>query len=301
MSDELNFDGLQFVDSGWHDSPEYRGEAKLSFGYFNLGQVMGAEPFTERPRKIDLTKYLAKCYGPDWELQQSSCGSCVAHGYSLAVDILEAIDHVDNQAELPPRTAPEPIYWSSRGDIGGNRLGGQGSVGAWAAEAVKRIGVVPHGVYPSGDFTKYDASRCCSGKSRQLLAADLKDVAKKHTVKTYAKVTTWDELIDALGSGYPCPIASNQGFAKNRDANGISEASGHWGHCMCVIGYDLDIDCALIANSWGKYFSGSSLHQACFFARRPVVERLLRADDTFSLSEIEGWPKKSLSFAKLNW
>ena len=300
MSDEINFDGLQF-GQGWHDSAEYRSEAKLSFGYLNLEQVMGAEPSTERPRKINLAKYLEKCHGPDWELQQLSCGSCVSFGYALAIDILEAIDHVDNQAELPPRTAPEPIYFASRVDIGGNRLWGAGSVGSWAAEAVKQIGVVPHGVYPSGDYTKYDAARCCSGKSRQALSADLKDAAKKHTVKTYAQVTTWDGLINAISAGYPCPIASNQGFSRQRDANGISEASGHWGHCMAVIGYDLDIDCALIANSWGKFFSGGSLHQACFYARRPVVERMLKADDTFSLSDLAGWPHKGLSFARLNW
>jgi hypothetical protein len=296
----LDFSNLDFVDAGWHDSPEYRFEAERDFSYLNFNQVFGAS-FEEKPRKLNLTAYLEKCHGKDWELHQGSCGSCVAHGYAIAVDILEAIDHVENGAELPARTAPEPIYWSSRVDIGGNRLGGAGSVGAWAAEAVKRFGVVPHGQYGSDDLTRYDAARCCSRKSHQPLADDLKQVARKHTVKDYAKIRSWDDMIDALAAGYPVPVCSNQGFSQNRDSNSISEARGSWGHCMCIAGYDLDLDCALIVNSWGKFFHGGNLNQGSFFARRSVVERMLRQDDTFSVSNLEGWPRKKLSFAALNF
>lgn len=298
----MSFDlsNLDFVEAGWHDSQEYRSEAELDFGYLNYEQVVASSAASDA-RNIDLTKYLEKCHGKDWELSQATCGSCVSFGYAIAVDILEAIDHVENGAELPPRTAPEPIYFSSRVDIGGNRLSGQGSVGAWAAEAVKRIGVVPAGKYEGIDLTTYDASRCCSRLSHQPLSDVLKNVAKKHTVKTYAKITTWDGLVTAITSGYPVPVCSNQGFSQQRDSNSISEARGSWGHCMCICGLNKDLDCALIVNSWGKFFHNGSLNQGAFYARRPVVERMLRQDDTFAISDIEGWPRKKLDFSGLNF
>lgn len=299
-SEDFDFDILNFP-TGWVDDPAIRFAAKKEFGYSSYMTVISATAdASERPRKVDLTKYLERCHGKDWELNQGTCGSCVSFSNALAVDILEAIDCLENGAELPPRTCTEAIYWGSRVDIGGGRLMGAGSVNAWAAEAVKRIGILPRGKYESGDFTVYDAGRCCGPRSRQLLTKDLKSEAARHVVQDYAQIQSWDELIDSIAAGYPCPIASNQGFSQQRDSHSIAEARGHWGHSMCVVGYDLDLDCVMIANSWGKFFHGGDLHQACFYARRPVVERMIGADDTFALSNIKGWPRKKLNLGMLN-
>src|SRR5437763_1529398 len=56
--------------------------------------------------------------------------------------------------------AQEVIYGGSRVEVGGGRLRGDGSVGAWAAKFVHDYGVVPRGVHGRYDLSRYDERRC---------------------------------------------------------------------------------------------------------------------------------------------
>jgi hypothetical protein len=300
MSDDLDFDALNF-SQGWHNDPQAVQAIVAADNLQPVSEYIGATG--DRPIKTDLSVYLKKVHGDDWYIQQGSCGSCCAFGAALACDVLAAIQIVDHGMEKPVgRVDPMTIYWGSRVEIGGNSLWGQGSTGVWCAKYLKNYGILPQAKYTDIDLSKYDASVCCGGHARSGVPDSLETIARQHPVKSYAQVRTFEELARAIESGYPCTIASNQGFTKQRDSNGFARPQGSWSHQMCCVGIRHDIPGALIANSWGRYFSPPcDISDACFWADERTVSRMLSQGDSWALSDLSGWPKKSLNFARLNF
>ena len=297
----LDFDGLNF-GQGWVNNPSWVQEIMEADEVQPLSACIGAG--SDRSDSTDLTLYLKKVYGDKWYISQGSCGSCVAFGAALAVDILTAIQIVDHGMDKPVgRTDPMTIYWGSRKEIGGGRLWGQGSVGAWACKWLKDFGVIPQAKYPAIDLTTYDASVCCGSQDRSGVPDTLEPIARQHPVKTYAQVKTFEEAARAIENGYPVTVASNQGFTKRRDGQGFASPSGSWAHQMTIVGIRRDRPGALIANSWGPYYSGgpSDMSPATKWVDASTINRMLSQGDSFALSDLVGWPKKSLSFARLNW
>ena len=301
MSD-LEYDGLNF-GTGWINAPEAVQEVIKADGIKSLAEAIGPQG-SERPIKTDLSVYLKKVHGDQWYLHQGSCGSCVAFGAALACDVLAAIQIVDHAMEKPEgRTDPMTVYWGSRVEVGGNRLWGQGSVGAWAAKYLKDYGVLPQAKYPAIDLSRYDASICCGHNARAGVPDSLEPIARHHPVKAYAQVNTFEELAAAVENGYPVTVASDQGFSKARDAQGFARPSGSWSHQMCVVGVRHDRPGALIANSWGAYYTGgpADMSPATKWVDAATVSHMLRAGDSFALSDLAGWDRKGLLFGKLNW
>lgn len=300
----VNFDALDY-GQGWIHDPVAVRLIVTAENIRPVGEFLGSSATGEHPVITDLTRYLEKVHGAQWYdlTNQKQCGSCVAAATSAAINLLEAINHVENAADLPPVTCIEALYASSRVDIGQNRLWGQGSVGIWAAQAASKVGVTPVGRYAGGDFSHYDPSRCCGSMSRQPLPADMRAVAAKTTVKTYAQAKTFGDVVQAIESGYPVTVASNQGFSRQRDAQGFANPSGSWSHCMMIAGVRHDRPGALIVNSWSAYYSGgpAGMCPAVKWVDASVVDRMLRADDSWVLSDLTGWPRKGLNFARLNW
>ena len=301
MSD-LEYDGLNF-GTGWISDPLAVERVMKADGIKSLAEVIGSRG-GERPIKADLTVYLKKVHGEQWYLNQGTCGSCVAFGAAIACDTLAAIDIVDHAMEKPlGRTDPMSIYWGSRVEVGGNKLWGQGSVGAWAAKYLKDYGVIPQAKYPEIDLSVYSSAVCCGGHARTGVPDGLESVARQHPVKTYAQVNTFEEVAEAIESGYPVTVASNQGFSKARDAEGFARPQGSWGHQMCILGVRHDRPGALIANSWGAYYTGgpADMSPATKWVDANTVSHMLRAGDSFALSNLAGWDRKGLSYARLNW
>lgn len=299
MSD-IEYDGLNF-GTGWIADPLAVEAVVKGDGIKPVSEYIGSTG--DRPTKTDLTVYLQKAYGDKWYLNQGTCGSCVAFGAAIACDLLAAIQIVDHAMERPEgRTDPMSIYWGSRVEVGGNRLWGQGSVGAWAAKWLKDYGVLPQAKYPEIDLSVYSSSVCCGPHARSGVPDGLEAVARKHPVKSFAQVQSFEELARAIEAGYPVTIASNQGFSKARDSEGFARASGSWGHQMCCAGVRHDRPGALIVNSWGAYFTGEcNISPAAFWADAQTIEHMLRQGDSFALSDLSGWERKSLSFARLNF
>jgi hypothetical protein len=298
----IDFDNLDFVDAGWADLPDERERCRLEFGTLNFDQVSG-QMATDDKRTVDLTKYLEKVHGPKWYAltAQFACGSCVSASGSCCINTLEAINHVDNGADLPPVTCIEAMYSLSRVEVGKNRLWTAGSVAAWLVEAAKSYGVVPVGKYASGDFSHYDASRCCGQMSRTALPQDMRAIAAKTTVKKYAAVRNFDEAATAISNGYSVIVASNQGFSKQRDDQGFARPQGSWSHSMAALGVRHDRPGILIANSWMEFFVGSDVCPACFWCDAKVFDRMAAQNDTFAISDLSGWERKGLNYGRLNW
>lgn len=297
-------DGQKFAE-GWRPDLAKNAVPKLVASQDLRPVSFFLAPQAEPPVRVDFTAYLEKVWGKNWFLNQGECGSCVAFGAALACDALMAIDIARNGRRKPStRTEPMSIYWGSRVEIGGGRISGEGSVGVWAAQYLKKFGALETRQYEGFDLRKYDPSVCCGPLSRRGVPDALEPVARKHPVKAFAQVTTFDEAVTALAAGYPVTVASDQGFRFNLDRNGFATASGTWMHQMCVVGYKLEpTPYLLIANSWGACYSGGpdGWCPAVKKVRKSTAERMLRQGDSWALSDFESFAPKGIDWDRLNF
>ena len=222
-------------------------------------------------------------------------GDCVSFGFGHGVDLLECVQiAIGHKAEALEQTATEAVYGMARVDIGGGQLGrGDGAIGAWAAKAVSTIGTLSRDVV--GPYSGQRAKQWgASG-----VPADIKAKAGDHKVKTATLVSTYEELEDALANGYPVPVCSNQGFTMTRDEQGFCRPRGVWGHCMLIVGVRADDrPGACIFQSWGPGTPSGPLAldqpSNSFWADRDVVARMLAMQDTWALSNFDGYPGQVL-------
>ena len=232
---------------------------------------------------------------------QGQVGSCVAFGTASAIEHLQCVQIASGSREEYRDLAQEVIYGGSRVEVGGGRIAGDGSVGAWAARFVSKYGVVARGKYDSIDLSKYDERRC-----RQYGDAGVPDplesVAKKHPVKAVTNVKTWAECRSAVRNGYPVAVCSTQGFRMKRDADGFCPPQGSWAHCMAIVGVQGGRrPGAFILNSWGGSahtgpVGAGDPSPAGFWADANVVDRMLRQGDSWAFSGVNGFPAR-----KLDW
>lgn len=241
---------------------------------------------------------------------QGQVGSCVSFGTATAVETLECVQIAGwDRTHGPPPSyrdlAQEVIYGGSRVQVGGGRLRGDGSVGAWAAKWVKDYGVVARGVYGANDLSQYSEATCRQYGDRGC-PKELEPVAKEHPVKAVSLVRTGDEAKNALAQGYPLAVCSGQGFSAQRDADGFCRAQGSWAHCMAILGYQGGARPGFfICNSWGtSYHKGpggkGDPPPAGFWAEASVVERMLGQGDTWAFSDVVGFPAKK-PVNELDW
>lgn len=235
-------------------------------------------------------------------LNQGQVGSCCSFGASMAVMFCQAAETVMGDEETPLVPCMEYIYGISRVQVGGNRLGrGDGSLGAWVAKAVRDYGILSQAVHGQYDCTKYDQARCRawgnSGPPRELI-----EIAKAHKVGAITQLRTFDDCVQALAQGFGVNLCSGQGFSSVRDGQGFAAPRGRWSHSMAAIGYRLGARPGLfICNSWGaSYFSGGvypdDMPRQGFWADKRVVQSMLDDGDSWSHSNVEGFPMRALSW-----
>lgn len=240
---------------------------------------------------------------------QGSVGSCVSFGTNNAIARTLVCQIVMMRAnEELKDIAEEVTYAGSRVEIGGGKIRGDGSVGAWAAQFVKNYGVVSREKHGKYDLSNYDQARCRQwGQSG--VPDDLEPIAREHPVKEITLVKSLDELKKAISQGYGVAVCSNQGFSMTRDSRGVAKVQGSWAHCMCIDGYHTDTDGRVyfhIENSWGPDAHRGPVgwgnpSTAGFWAEAAVVQRMLNAGDTWAFSGVRGFPaRESVWFVKLS-
>lgn len=237
--------------------------------------------------------------------------NCVSFGWGRGVNdsILNAAARGDIEAPAED-VATEPIYGGSRVEVGGGRIRGDGSVGAWAAKWVAMWGVLLRKVYGQHDLTKYSVSISRSW-GRSGVPDELEPIARQFPVKTVSLVRSAEEAWKGLGNGYLLPICSNLGFASPyRD--GFCARKGQWNHCMLVRGRTLarkngsTVKAFPVQNSWGDYIDGEpffidqdgnrvELPEGCFLITWEEMEAILRQEDSFLLSDVHGFPRRDPS------
>ena len=231
---------------------------------------------------------------------QKSVGCCVGFGTTAAVEHLMCVQAANGSGEKFREIAPEIIYGGSRVAIGGGKVRGDGSVGAWAAKFVNQYGVLPRGVYGSLDLTRYD-ERTCRSLGDRGVPDELEPTVKEHPVKAVANVRSWAEAQAAIHNGYPVAVCSSQGFGMVRDAEGFCPPQGVWYHCMALIGVRAGSrPGGFLLNSWGSTaHSGPQAPgepPAGFWADARVLDRMLNEGDSWTLSAFAGFPAQ-----KLDW
>lgn len=292
---------------GWHNDPVAVAAVQKAqpFKVFSAASSQFNTAGYGAGKRVLLYEYKYKAVGgkKNVRTRRQGIGDCVSQGAAEAGDILKSILCVNEGQEWIAEMATEPIYALSRVEIGRGRLGsGDGSVGAWAAEACKRYGTLIRIKYGKYDLTEYSAARAHQwGMPNAGLPDDLEPVAREHLIKTVTLVTTWSEFCDSIASGYPVTVASSQGFTKTRDSQGFAKPWGTWQHQMCFTASD-DLSSrkgGLCQNSWGAdYFSGPIAYDqpdGSFWVDKSIVESMLAAGDSWAYSDYVGFPPKKLN------
>jgi hypothetical protein len=256
-------------------------------------------------------------YGTPFVVGKQGIGDCVSWGAAHAVFFSECVSWSLGKLPEPPLfPATEALYGGARVEARGLPGDGMNAVGGWsdgatgygAAKFLREFGVVYRAEYPSADLREYSPDRArnygaygCGGQGdRGRLDAE----AKRHPLKHIVAIRSWDELCSAIESGYPCTVASSQGFSSTRDKQGISEASGTWQHQMCCIGIrhranGAPDDLVCLLNSWGTGWNGPKENKfpadqpdGSFWVRRSVIERML--GDAWAVGDTDGFKYRDL-------
>lgn len=237
-------------------------------------------------------------WGRDLDPGPQKIGDCVSWGFAGAVDLLACQEVLKGEAEEHSwelRTCTEAVYALSRCEYG--NLDGSmqdGSVGAWAAEAVTKGGTLSR-----KRLGEYDPRRAKQWGARGL-PDELEPEAKEHLVKTATLVTSFEQARDAIANGYPISVCSNQGFSQSRDKDGFCRPKGSWAHCMkWIAGRDDARPGILNMNSWGNDSPRGpkgehDIPDGSWWIDAEVVERMLRSRDTFALSQFDGYPAQTI-------
>lgn len=241
---------------------------------------------------------------------QGQVGSCVGFGNGREAQDLLLAEIAAGEPEQWPgaEVSPEVIYGGSRVEIGGGRINGDGSIGAWAADWLTKYGVVVRGTYGSLDLTRYSESTCRRLGS-QGIPTDVEGLARIHPIRAAAMVTTAAEGWAALGAGKPIAVCSNRGFAMKRNADGTCSPSGVWNHCMGFRGRFVEPrnrrKMVVVGNSWGDYLGSSNNVIECvetdgsvrsvelppghFATTLEIAASMLAQEDSFAFAGLTGW------------
>jgi hypothetical protein len=230
-------------------------------------------------------------------------GDCVSMGAANAVNYLACMEIVRLGDRERFRPAHQPfIYGVSRVQIGGGRLGSSdGSLGIWAADGVRRYGVLA----ADDDGVPRYSGRLARQWGQPPGPPDrFLQSARPHVLKSTAPVTRYEQVRDALANGYPVTVASMQGFRMRPVVSGGKHwgvPASQWAHQMCFVGVDDDParpGCYCL-NSWGADAHGSPADDAPpggFWVDAAVVDRMVRQNDSFAFSQFEGFPEQRLDF-----
>lgn len=226
--------------------------------------------------------------------------NCVSFGGKNAMEYLQCVNIILNNAveEFHPLFPPY-FNGTSRVNVGGGRIQGDGSTGAWLQQAIKQYGVLRRDDPSVPKYTGSIARQWGSYGPPQNFIIE----GQKHLVQTTAQVNTAADVASSLLSGYPVVVCSNQGFTMEAGSDGFHKPRGSWGHCMLIIGFEDHPQYGLyflVLNSWGDvhghlkdFTTGVDLPIGIIRAKGRVIDSMVSMRDSFSYSQFNGFPDNS--------
>jgi hypothetical protein len=294
---------------GWTPNPDEVKAVAATLKFKVFGDTPAGKSDDPLPQAVYLWQSYAKLFGqPPPSKNQGQIGSCVSFGTNNAVarTLATQIVFANGGADEFQDIAEEVTYGGSRVQVGGGKLRGDGSVGAWAAQFVQKWGVVARAKQGAYDLTTYSVATCRTFGDKGV-PAELQTVAKDHPIKDITQVTLWDSAKKALASGYGIAICSGVGFEGTRDGNGVKVAKGSWGHCMCLDGYHIEggKEYGHIENSWGPRPNEGPVGwgnppDSGFWADSATIQKMLSQNDSWAFSAVRGWPSRKIDWFAIN-
>lgn len=299
---------------GWVDDPDARAASFARFPVVQFADTPAGQAKMGTDKDTFLWRAVRKASGrkenDPWypSVNQRDVGCCVGCGWKHGVDVLSAVQIVmGGRAEEWRPVSVEAIYGMSRVEYGKARLNGDGSVGAWAREAVRQGGVAEMKKYASADLTTFSPQRARQFGA-QGVPQDIEDAARGQLVRGTAHVRTWEDISKAVQQGYPIAVCSNVGFndfngsTGTRDAAGYIRPRGTWNHCMMFCGVRFgDRPGVFCLNSWGDTAHNGprwpeDAPPAGFWIDAEVAGRMAAQGDTFALADLAGFPARPLNW-----
>lgn len=252
-------------------------------------------------KRMMLPDFVKKLKGTHLKNIPQPVGDCVSRGVKNAVDHLAATEIVRlGQAEEFKETY-SPYYYSlsrNASDLGNGRFGRQhGSLGVYGAGAAQKYGSLEwtdDRVYNEATCNKYAFS---------LPPESEITLGKVHKVRAIAQVRTPQEIAEALCNGYPCTIASMQGYnmqTRQKDGKSWFVGSDTWAHQLSILAVDITpVLCFLIQNSWGDNAHGDQLDGppgSGWVTEDQLKRHLARDAEAYAFSDYDGFPAKEFKW-----
>jgi hypothetical protein len=251
--------------------------------------------------KMMLFQCVRKVLGKDTKNYPQQVGDCVSFGAKNAIEHLICVQQVLGVAPSKFRPIfPPYLYGCGRVFIGKGRIrpNEDGSVGSWQAQAVQKYGAI---AADEQDVPPY-SGKVAKQWGGQGPPKELVEIGKHYPVKSAAQMNSWQDMVGAVTNGYPCTIASNQGFTMEAGQDGFHSPKGKWGHQMSVIGVDAKYRSpyGIILNSWGDvhghlkdFDTGEDLPIGCLRVHAEVIEGMIHQGDTFAYSHMDWFEEQA--------
>jgi len=248
-----------------------------------------------------LWEAVRKVYGTDTPNYPQEVGSCIGFGMKNVKEYLQCQEILAGDREQF-HLVYEPYSYGCSRMVGGFKVRGDGSTGAWGAAAATKYGVL------RADHEK--APRKYSGDIDREWGdppgppAELIEIADDHVVRSVAKLKGEEDLVTALCAGHPVTVASDRGFQMEASSDGFHKPRGTWMHQMSVVGYFKRPEPHVaILNSWGDvhgrirdFDTGEEWPVGCLRVRLAVAVGMVKQGDSFAWSQFDGFPSR-----KLDW
>lgn len=233
-------------------------------------------------------------------------GTCVGEGGVLGAELLSAVEIAAGQKEVwRGKFCVAYSYGISRVEVGGGRIRGDGSTGAWMAKALMHYGVLLNRRYPKYDLsTRRDDLAVRWGDMG--VPDELEVIGKERPVETAALVTSAAEAADSIANGNPVFMCANWIFNQQQlDKDGFSNGGVRSGHCTLLTGVDTKSERRGFENqgSWGEFYRGPKHKLGCAAGACwndwAIIDKLLRQNDSFALSGFVGYPRRKIDYVLL--
>lgn len=192
------------------------------------------------------------------KIRTQALGNCVSKAWGSATDNLDILDRLRlGIPQQSARIAAAPYYGFSRYEVGWlerkARLRGDGSVGAWAAEAAIRYGCLRQQKYGAHDLATDDDDVLSARWGNSGVPNELEPTAREIIVQHATLVTSWSDVADAICNRKIVVVACDIGFESRRDEWGFLRRGRPWGHAWYIIAVRNwgPRPGALMVNSWG--------------------------------------------------